>query len=444
MTGMPTPDARPRRLLMVAYHFPPLRGSSGIQRTLRFVQHLPRFGWEGLVLTASPRAYEDTSDDQLREIPPGTVVRRAFALNTARHLSLFGRYPGVLALPDRWATWRFDAIATGMRMIRQYRPDAIWSTYPIATAHVIGAALAHRSGLPWIADFRDPMAQDGYPSDPRAWRAYRAIEEQALREARASVFTTPGCAALYRERYPDIPAERSQVIENGYDEETFARAEADRRAQASSSADRQRFVLLHSGVIYPDERDPRPLFEALGRLKRDGTLTAARFCLRLRASAYDAMLVELAATHDVTDLIALEPPIPYHAALQEMLDVDALLILQASNCNQQIPAKLYEYVRAGRPVLALTDPVGDTAATLRAAGLTSIARLDDASSIAAALASFVARVRGGHEPLATPAAIGASSRAGRARSLAGLLDRIIAVSGADSIADSTASLASAT
>ncbi len=412
----------PRRLLMVAYHFPPLRGSSGIQRTLRFVQHLPRFGWEPLVLTANPRVYEDTGDDQLREIPAGTVVRRAFALNTARHLSLFGRYPGALALPDRWATWRYDAVATGMSMIKRYRPDAIWSTYPIATAHVIGSTLARRSGLPWIADFRDPMAQDGYPSDPRAWKAYQRIEQDALRHARVAVFTTPGCAALYRTRYPDVPADRSVVIENGYDEETFARAAAER---VDDRARDPRFVLLHSGIVYPDERDPRPLFEALGRLRRDGALTAATFCLRLRASAYDDRLAALAVEHDIVDLVSLEPAIPYHAALQEMLDVDGLLILQASNCNQQIPAKLYEYVRAMRPVLALTDAVGDTATTLRAAGLTSIAPLDDAGAIATALTAFVARVRDGVEAIAAPAAVAASSRAGRAQSLADLLDRAV-------------------
>ncbi len=416
-------SAGKRRLLMVAYHFPPLRGSSGIQRTLRFVQHLPRCGWEPLVLTANPRAYEDTSDDQMREIPDGTVVRRAFALNTARHLSLFGRYPGALALPDRWATWRFDAVSAGMAMIKRYKPDAIWSTYPIATAHVIGSTLARRSGLPWIADFRDPMAQDGYPSDPRAWKAYRRIEEDALRHAAASVFTTPGCAQLYRDRYPDIDARKSVVIENGYDEETFARAEADRVAPPDSTD--ARFVLLHSGVVYPDERDPRPLFAALGQLKRSGVLSAATFCLRLRASAYDPMLAALAAEHDIADLVSLEPAIPYHAALQEMLGVDGLLILQASNCNQQIPAKLYEYVRAKRPVLALTDPIGDTAATLRGAGLTSIARLDDVASIVAAIPAFVARVREQRESIAAPEAIAASSRAGRARAFADLLDRTI-------------------
>ena len=75
-----------KRILMIAYHFPPLAGSSGIQRTLRFVQHLPSLGWQPLVLSADPRAYEKTSDDLMADVPPSTVVRRAFALDTARHL----------------------------------------------------------------------------------------------------------------------------------------------------------------------------------------------------------------------------------------------------------------------------------------------------------------------------------------------------------------------
>ena len=417
-----------KRILMIAYHFPPLRGSSGIQRTLRFVQHLPEFGWEPLVLTAHPRAYENTSTDQLAEVPATTVVRRAFALNTARHLAIGGRYPGWLALPDRWATWRYGAVPAGLAMIRKYRPDVIWSTYPIATAHTIAATLANKTGLPWVADFRDPMAQEGYPADPRAWRAYRRIEEEAMRGAARSVFTTPGCAALYRERYPDIAADKSVVIENGYDEETFARVEAEREPRATlaqrSPRNPARFVLLHSGVVYPDERDPKALFAALGRLKRAAILSAGNFCLRLRASAYDTVLAELAASCDIADLVSLEPAIPYHQALQEMLDADTLLILQASNCNQQIPAKLYEYLRAKRPVLALTDPAGDTATTLRAAGLTSIARLDDVDAIVAAIPAFIERVKANTERMATAAAIASSSRRGRAASLAKLLDAL--------------------
>jgi hypothetical protein len=71
-----------KRVLMVAYHFPPLAGSSGIQRTLRFVQHLPRYGWHPMVLTVTANAYEHVSTDLLREVPAGTVVRRGAALDT--------------------------------------------------------------------------------------------------------------------------------------------------------------------------------------------------------------------------------------------------------------------------------------------------------------------------------------------------------------------------
>src|SRR5512143_242130 len=112
-----------KRVLMIAYHFPPLAGSSGIQRTLRFVQHLPAFGWEPAVLTADPRAYERTSHDLDADVPSQVRVERAFALDAARHLSVAGRYPGFLARPDRWMTWQYAAIRAGSRLIRDWRPD---------------------------------------------------------------------------------------------------------------------------------------------------------------------------------------------------------------------------------------------------------------------------------------------------------------------------------
>lgn len=81
--------------------------------------------------------------------------------------------------------------------------------------------LARRSRLPWIADFRDPMAQDGYPPDPKTWQSFRRFEEATTRSARLSVFTSPCAARMYRARYPDRAA-AIEVIENGYNEESFA------------------------------------------------------------------------------------------------------------------------------------------------------------------------------------------------------------------------------
>src|SRR5689334_11900077 len=99
-----------RRVLMIAFHYPPCRGSSGLQRTLSFSRHLPAHGWTPIVLTANPRAYPQVGDDQLGDIPSTVQVERAFALDSARHLALRGHYLQWMALPDRWASWFFGAV----------------------------------------------------------------------------------------------------------------------------------------------------------------------------------------------------------------------------------------------------------------------------------------------------------------------------------------------
>ena len=409
-----------KRVLMVCFHFPPLAGSSGIQRSLRFAQHLPESGWQPLVLTAHPRAYERISADLEGEVPADTVVERAFALDTARHLSLGGRYVGAMARPDRWVSWKFDAVRRGLRMVRRCKPDVIWSTYPIATAHLIGAALHARSGIPWVADFRDPMAQPGYPADPLTWRQYDRIEAHALRHAAWSSFTTPGAAREYRHRYP-ASAGRVVVIENGYDEASFSALAAD-DAAAAGPLNPGRVTLLHSGIVYPQERDPTQLFEALRLLRDAGRLRPQDVVLRFRASVHDELLQRLAAERGVSAFVETCPPVDYKDALREMLRADALLVMQASNCNDQIPGKIYEYLRAGRPILCLSDPQGDTVSVLRAAGIDTCARLDSAPEIAEALHAFVSATRQGTAPLPERAFVDGASRRGRTGALAGLLD----------------------
>jgi glycosyltransferase involved in cell wall biosynthesis len=398
---------------MVAYHFPPLAGSSGIQRTLRFVQHLPALGWQPLVLGASPRAFVKTSNDLMADVPAGTVVRRPFALDTARHLQFGGRYLGWMARPDRWVSWKFAGVHEGLKLIREFRPDVIWSTYPIATAHVIASALHRKTGIPWIADFRDPMAQDGYPADPLTHKSYCDIEAEAAAHARYCVFTTPGAARIYQQRYP-AAADRMVVLENGYDEESFA------SLPAAAPAGPGPMVLLHSGIIYPWERDPSQFFAALALLKQQGVLTPQDLQVRFRASVHDDLLRSLASKHGAQDFIELRPAVPYREALAEMQSVSALLVMQGSSCNEQIPAKIYEYLRAGKPVLGLTDPAGDTAGVLRQAGLHDIARLDSVDEIAALLPAFVRRWRTGDVTLPDPAVVRTASRRGRSQALADL------------------------
>ena len=136
-----------KRILIVAFHFPPVRVSSGIQRTLKFCTYLREYGWDPLVLTISPSAYDVTNPDQLKEIPNDVVVERAFGLDTSRHLAIGGKYLHRMAQPDRWISWWPGAVWTGMRMIKRYKPDAIMSTFPIATAHRIGLPCTNEVSL---------------------------------------------------------------------------------------------------------------------------------------------------------------------------------------------------------------------------------------------------------------------------------------------------------
>jgi hypothetical protein len=416
-------DVMVKRVLMIAYHYPPLRGSSGIQRTLKFTQYLPQFQWKPVVLTAHPRAYLDTSNDQIAEISAEVMVHRAFALDASRHLSIKGYYPKLLSLPDRWVSWWLGAVPAGLRLIRQHRPEIIWSTYPIATAHLIALSLHRLTGIPWVADLRDPMTDIDYPRNRLTRRIYQWIERKTIVHCNRAVCTTPGAIRLYQARFPDVPASRFCLIENAYDEENFAEAAA---VATGATAKDNPFVLLHSGIIYPSERDPTQLFEALAALSQQGRISAENFRLILRATANDKPLGKMIKQCRIDSLVSLEPPIPYRAALAEMLSADGLLILQASNCNNQIPAKLYEYLRAQRPVLGLADPQGDTANALLKAGVDTIAPLDSTEEIMRALIGFLDLARCNKAPIPSMEKVVANSRRSRSGELAALFDGVVA------------------
>jgi glycosyltransferase involved in cell wall biosynthesis len=401
---------------MIAFHYPPCALGSGMNRSLKFSRYLPDSGWQPVVLTAHPRAYGRTRPEQLRDIPPTVTVVRVFALETRRHLAWRGLYPRWIALPDDWWTWWLAAVPSGLRLARAHRASVIWSTYPIATAHLVGLALHRLTGLPWVADFRDSMTEEGYPRDAVQRRAYRWIERETIARAARIVFTTEATRRMYVARYPALDPERCVVIPNGYDETDF-----EGLVPAGTSPAGRPLRLLHAGVIYPEERDPRPFFRALARLKRERRISARDLRVDLRAPGfereYGALLIELG----IDDIVRLLPPLAYRAALQEYLSADALLLLQGASCNHQIPAKAYEYLRAQKPILALTSPDGDTAALLREHGGFTLVELDDEEAIYGAVPAFLDAVRTGVHPLPDAKRVEVYSRQSQALVLSRLL-----------------------
>ncbi len=414
---------------MIAYHYPPCAVSSGQQRTLSFSRHLPALGWEPIVLTARASAYPRVGDDQLADIPATIEVARAWAFDTVRHLSLRGRYPGWLAVPDPWISWFATAMLSGLMLIRKQKPKMIWSTYPIATAHLIALALHRLTGIPWVADFRDPMIEidpatnERWPKDPKIWRARQWIERRTVLSCARAVFVTHGAQQIYAERYSGLPASRWALIANGYSEESFTAAEAIRNGNRPQQS---KVVLLHSGVLYPSpDRNPGDFFAALAELRKSGKISSGTLQVILRASSSEDLYRKLVLEYRIEDIVTLEPPIAYNQALAEMLSVDGLLVFQGHDSNPAIPAKLYEYIRARRPIFALVDEHGDTAALLREAKVGTLVPLDSSDRIAAGLLDFLEQVRSGVAPVASDEEIERHGRRNKAFELACLFDEII-------------------
>lgn len=412
---------RRNRILMVAFHYPPIRGSSGVLRTLKFGNFLPELGWSPTVLTVDPRAYEAHDPGELDRIGANVEVVRAFGLDSQRHLSIRGRYLSGLSLPDRWVTWALGAVPAGLRIIREQQPRVLWTTYPIATAHLVGWFLHRLTGIPWVADFRDPMCQESYPRNPAQWRAFHRVESAALRHCRLATFTAPTALAMYRDRYPAVDGNRLRILYNGFDDEDFEGIGADPETGREGPR-----VVVHSGSLYPSERDPRSLFDALAALKAERGIDERKLRVVLRASGHDDIFRPMLRDRSIDRMVTFAPSLPYQEALVEMLGADGLLLLQASNCNYQIPAKVYEYARAGRPILALTDPTGDTAGVLRNVGVRSIARLDAAEEIRAMFERFLDDPEFRHRITPESSAVAVFSRRRQAAELADMLRAVTA------------------
>jgi len=408
-----------RTILIVAFDFPPAATSSGMQRALKVVRYLREFGWRPIVLTAQPRAYANTNPSQLSEIPDDVPVYRAFGIDTRRVFSIRNRYPGFVAWPDPWISWWPDAVRVGRRIIRHHQPQVIWSTYPIRTTNLVASSLAKWSGLPWVSDLRDPITLDGYPPDAMRFRLARRIERNTVRHAARVVFTAEFTRRLYEERYP-LLSNKSVVIPNGYDESNFP------TGLAKESTGDGRLTLLHSGALQPKGRNPRAFFEGLKRLKSNGVVDSTGIRVVFRACGFEDQYQEIARSLGVDDLVEFGGYIPYDKALGEMVNADALLVFQGTAYNHAVPAKLYEYFFAHKPILGILDKSGETRRVLEDVGIAPTSDINDPTDIANHIKTLLGDLGPTSPYVANTREIKNYSRRSQTRRLAELLNTVLA------------------
>lgn len=341
-----------KSLFMVAYHYPPEGASSGVLRTLKFSKYLPRHGWAPHVLTLRETFYPFRDDGLLRDVPPEAVIHRTRGFDISRHLAIKGHYPALLTVPDRFVSWVPFGVARALRVVRRSGIRALYSTSPPPTAHLIAAAVKRATGLPWIADFRDPWIEDGLYPTPGSlrYRVESRLERIVVRWADRLTVTTPYLRGDFLDRYPDLAPDKVRVIFNGYDEEDFSGLEPPTRSS--------RFEILHAGLVPADYRDPAPLLEAVASLIGEGRIS--RDLVRITFLGAGKYLQSPAFSKTVQHLgldpvVQVPTRIPNRAIPRRLRQASCLLLLQASDDTRSlIPAKAFEYLRTGQPILALT------------------------------------------------------------------------------------------
>ena len=270
-------------------------------------------------------------------------------------------YFGVMHIPDMRADWVRTAIPAGRRLISEWKPEIIFASAPPNTGLMVASRLARTHKLPWVADFRDLWVDNPYYSEPGWRKRFDAIlEPRILRSAAGLVTVSPIWAEQLRRRHrKDVT-----VVYNGYAEEDFP-------PPALRADPGEILTIRYMGSIYRGFRDPAALFSAIALLPDQ---LRTRINVEFFSDAGDAVL-DAAAAHRVENVVAVKPRVPYRRALALQMEADVLLLLQSSDQRDEgnLPAKLFEYLYARRPILFIGYERGVAARLVieRRAGLVS-------------------------------------------------------------------------
>ena len=427
------PEQTLRRLLVVAYYFPPM-GLSGVQRVAKFIKYLPEHGWQPTVLTIEPAGYFAYDTTLLHEVKQaGVTICRTGSWDPTR---FFRRYQTIVLpsepqrkrlstvsqfffIPDNKIGWYPHALRAGRRLLAEHDFDAIFSSAPPYSAHLIAARLSRQSGLPLVVDFRDDWVGNPrhvYPT-PLHRSLHRRLEHRLIRaSSHAIAINEPIRHALARRNTRKDFEPSLSVIPQGFDADDFAVAPAARKPGMMR--------LLYSGIFY-DAQTPDFFLRALAKAvetqpeMRDH-IEAVFIGLLPEASLH------LAARLGIGDLVRYVGYVVHEEAVAQLQATDVLWMTIGKRPGAEgiSTGKLFEYFGTRKPILALV-PEGAAAEALRPYGAACIVEPDDVDAIARSILGMFAQWQGGSLPTPDDAYVQQFDRKRLAGELAACLSRSI-------------------
>jgi len=383
------------KLLLVTLYFPPA-GGGGVQRPLKFASHLPAHGIETHVLAPDDPKWVH-ADSELPLPTQAWVHRARYVGPRGRRLAdeLHGKTGMEVAvlrattvgrrllLPDENVTWNATAIPKAISIVRQEGIDVVLTTSPPVSVHLIGAAVKKSTGVKWVADLRDTIVRHPHRSTDGVGalvkeRARGGVAQLVARQADLIVAAAEAIADETRALDPRAPI---VTITNGSDFDDFA-------GLAYTRTDR--FRITHTGSFF-GRRDPRPFLRALAASGLDDV--TVRFVGDFRPGDRDYV-------HELglDERVELVDYVPRRESLRLQRESDALLLLipdAEGRGRGVLSGKVFEYLAAERPILAVVPEDGAAAALIRESSAGLVAGPEDEEAIRAALGSLHERWRAG-------------------------------------------------
>ncbi|MDX1906785.1 MAG: glycosyltransferase [Bacteroidia bacterium] len=401
-----------KKVLLITYYWPP-SGGAGVQRCLKLVKYFRSFGWEPIVYTAADAAYPILDPSLARDVPEGQVVLQGPIWEPYEWYKRFtgkGKqeqvYSGFLAeggsmsfsakaaiwlrgnffIPDARCFWIRPSITYLTRWLHTHPVDAIVSSGPPHTVHMIARGVKQATGLPWVADFRDPWTKIDFYDQLMLtrwadWRHHH-LERQVLRDA--DRLTT--VSWTWAREFAEMGVKDPIVINNGFDEEDIPQ---------HPPAPEPAFTCSHIGYLNSD-RNPVRLWEAFAALCEE--IPGFRAELRLRfIGKTDHITFQQLEQLGLMDRVEVMPYMPHAEVLDYTCSSQVLLLLvnNVPNVMGHIPGKTFEYIASRRPVLAIGPETADFARVIRETSSGLVCGFEDAEGIKKALRHYYQQYRAG-------------------------------------------------
>ncbi|MDZ7316845.1 MAG: glycosyltransferase [candidate division KSB1 bacterium] len=353
-----------KRLLILSYYFPPL-GLGGTQRIAKFVKYLPQFGWQPTVVTVKPVLYWAEDESLMNDVADAQVVRteswdpqrllarlgkKRTGAPSGTEQGLFGilnrKLMPLLFQPDVKILWRCHALTAVKELVRQKPFDALLTTSPPHSTHLIGRRAAALFKLPWLADFRDGWAGSHVVSEPNDLARRRNLQLQ--RRVVASADAIVACSkAILESLLPEADRnKKGWVITNGYDPEDFA---------IDPKPKNVRFTLCYSGTVNR-WADPAPFLKGLAWAMRMDRSLQNKIRVLFVGLDMSASLADKVAAEGLAEWVTLLGHHPHRKAVSFLAAADGLLLLvDAEPSDTFIPGKTFEYIGAQKPMFVISN-----------------------------------------------------------------------------------------